>query len=337
MGDFASALLRGGIGKFGRFVDPGLLEASYQRQNAHVALDFDNAQGLAWFIDRIPTERFGHTVMHGGSIMGHHSAFVMSRDESVAVLAVTNSARGAGVIQKLAADALALALEVKTGRPAPELPEPKTLAQAEIVDGAVLDRWAGHYSTFLGDVELVRGDGELSCELFNRPFFVRPHEDGTMGLWTKFWGLLDVQPDGIGRLRVALLDVSGHTVVVDETPFGRRFMGAKYTPVVASPEWRKRIGRYLVENDPKAFRFIKGFDIHLGSAGQLMARPIAPMPIEGLPPSTALRPIDASSAVVEGLGRNRGVWFVFDERGGLDVSGLTLKRTSDRDPTQPAE
>ena len=152
MGRFASAILRGGVGARGRFIGQASLLASYQRQNADVELDLDLEMGLAWMINPLPEKLFGPNVGHGGTGLGYHSAFALLTDVGVAALVATNSQNGEGKLNAVLKRALALAREVKTGQPTPEL-HIEPVRKADTADETELRRSVGHYATLMGSVD----------------------------------------------------------------------------------------------------------------------------------------------------------------------------------------
>lgn len=330
MGRFATAIIRGGEGRRGRFIDRELLESSFVRQNVGVPLDFDLKQALAWRLDARPVETFGRSIQHGGGILSHHSAFVILRDHELGALVATNSERGAQVVQQLAWQALSLAIEVKTGKPPPPGPMPLPVHEMDDPTEDMFEGWTGHFATVLGDVTVERRDEqELSLEVFQRRLFLRPVEEGGMGLWEKLFGLWDIQPKTMKLQRISLQNVAGRQAVVQESPFGRQLLGIAYTPLPADERWAERVGFYRHPQRPRDHYFLHGLEILLAPEGHLLLRPIVDLPIGGPPPSSALHPVDSEWAVTEGLGRNKSAWIRIDEEGLLHFNGLTMRLNPD--------
>lgn len=325
MGRFATAILRGGVGQRGRFVEHASLLASYRRQNAHVALDFDNEMGLTWFVNHLPQDRFGFNVSHGGAILSHHTAFAALPDVGVAALVATNSQRGAGETGRIMVEALALGREVKTGHPGGWVRPLEPVRQARGIDEAELHRWVGHYATPGGSLHVTRDGDQLTFLAGDRRLFLKPLIDGKMGMWADLWGVLDIQPGNMNVMRISLLDVAGRRVGVVEVPRGYRYMGVAYEPSKATAPWKKRVGVYLAEPDPDSFRFAEGVRLFL-QGEQLMVQPLLVGEASGVPPSAALHIVDDHSAVSEGLGRNQGVWLTADAKGVLHLAGLHLHK-----------
>ncbi len=322
MAGFATGVLRGGVGEGGRFISKAQLSRSMKAQNAGVALDFGQEQGLAWFVNPLARRWYGPSLAHGGGLPHHFSAFFLLPQSKLGVVAVTNCQRGHGVVQRLALRALELALEGKTGAPVEVDHSPNEVPFSDEPDDAELDSWAGHYATPFGDVTLLRSDDHLEAELAGRKMFVRPLADGTMGLSTEWLGLFEVRPDQLAAMRFALEQVEGQTIVVGVGADGRRRpFASKYEPVPAPPIWRKRVGTYVYQPGPNEDPVLRGLELYVGTSGALMARSLPTEVAPELPESFALRPVEDGSMVVEGLGRTHATRLTVDERGDLHVSG----------------
>jgi CubicO group peptidase (beta-lactamase class C family) len=326
MGRFATAMLAHGQGVVGRVVDPSLLQASLLRQDGDIPLAFDAKQALTWRIDALPVETFGHSAQHGGGVLSHHSAFVLLTDHRLGVALVTNSERGAGVVNQLARRALALAIEVKTGR-APRPTTPPVVEERAEFDPGELERWIGSYATPFGDMRVRRDDEQLYFHAFGRRMELKPLAGGGAGIFTDFLGLWDVQPEAFATVRVSLVSVGPRTVVVQTGPGGRRqLIGEKYMPVKATGPWPRRVGVYRLLPRAGDFQFLSGMDLYLGAEGQLAMRPRLTIPLDTVPGSAMLHPVTDTDAVTEGLGRNRGVRISFDGEDTFQMSGLVFQR-----------
>lgn len=325
MGRFATAILAGGQGARGLVVSPLALRASFERQNGDVPLAFDSKQALTWFKDTRSVKTFGHSVQHGGGLPGYHSAFVLLTDHELGVAVATNSDAGAGVVQHLAWRALALAIEVKTGRE-PVPPAPKRVQPRAAFPPREMQRWPGFYTTPFGDIEVRGEDDELRVQAFGRSLELKPLEGGGVGIFADFLGLWDVQPDPFAELRFSRLDVGSRKIVVQDDRAGKRLLAVAYQPVKASGSWLDRLGFYRLEAREGDWQFLRGVELHLGAAGQLALRPHFLQRVETAPESASLRPVSNDVAVSEGLGRNRGVRVSFDAFGKLHMNGLVFRR-----------
>jgi CubicO group peptidase (beta-lactamase class C family) len=322
MGQVASAILRGGVGTHGRFIEADVLAKSFEVQNQNVALDFDAETGLAWFLNPMPTRWFGKNAAHGGGLPHHYSAFMLLPDSQLAVVAATNSQRGAGAVQQLAQRALELALEAKTGMPLDIDRAPLDIPESDSPEEAVLNAWKGSYATPVGDLELRREGDHLEAEVFGRTLLLRPLEDGTMGLWAEWLGLFEVRPDELAGPRFALETVRGQRVVVRIDVLGRRALFAtKYDPVAAPAAWRSRVGVYTYQAGPDEQPILEGFRLYIGKTGALMAQPLPARHAPEPPVSFALRPLPDGSMAVEGLGRTHGTRLSIDEGNVLNIGG----------------
>jgi hypothetical protein len=334
MGRFASAVLADGRGLRGQVVDPEQLHASFERQNGHVALAFDAQQALTWFRDARSADVYGPSVQHGGGLPGHHSAFVLLTGHGLGVAVSTNSDRGAAIVNHLAWRALSLAIEADTGkephpRPASQVEAKETFAPGE------RQRWIGVYSTPLGDLDVRSEDDALYVQALGRRLELKPLVGGGVGVFAEFLGLWDIQPDAFAELRFSALDVGSREVVVVDHRARRQLLAVEYEPVKATGPWRDRVGFYRIVHRAGDFEFLSGVELHLGTSGQLALRPVLRAQVEGVPGSTALRPLDDHQAVTEGLGRNHGVRIAFDAAENLHMSGLAFRRVPVDDFPKP--
>jgi CubicO group peptidase (beta-lactamase class C family) len=307
MGRFATALLRDGQGAQGPLLHPASLHLSYQRQNQDVALDFDQAQGLAWFIDALPRRSFGRSVQHGGAILSDHTAFALLPDAKLAVLVATNSETGGGAVHEILPEAMALALEVKRGkRTLPHSPPPQ-VQRAGHVDERELDRWVGHYASPIGGTEVTRDGNALAVQIGGRRFLLKQLADGSFGAWVELAGFFDFQPSELATLRVSLASVGGREVVVVHGGGGKRYVGVKFRPTRVSAPWRARVGEYRLVPRRGDYSFLAGIRLSLTPNGQLMAQPLLPKSTGDVPPVSPLREQSPNAVVSEGFGRNLGV------------------------------
>lgn len=323
MGLFASAVLRGGVGARGRFIENASLLASYQRQNAHVALDFDLECGLGWMVNPLPVAVFGKNVGHGGMVPGSHTSFALLTDIGVAALVATNSESGSGKLNVILKRALALAREVKTGQRTAEL-HIQPMQRADVVDEDELRKSIGHYTTLLGSVALTRDDDQLTFLLGEQRMFLKPLVDGGWGVWAELWGLVDLQPGSMSKMRITIEEIDGRKVAVGYKPGGRLLLGVAYQPSQATPPWKKRLGTYRVVTRPGDYNEIVDIRIYTADNGQLMAEPT--LRSSKMPLSVALRVIDPGTAISEGLGRNQGMRVTADAQGDLHLAGLRFRR-----------
>jgi len=147
-----------------------------------------------------------------------------------------------------------------------------------------------------------------------------------MGLWTKFAGVVNVRPKGLGDQRYELFQLGSRKVVAGDPGEGFRYLALAYDPEPAPEIWRKRLGYYgLIARDGD-FQFIQGLVLHLGNHGQLSYAPVPVMLSGSIPPGAALHVIDDQQAVVEGLGRNKSASLSFDEAGRLHLAGMVFRK-----------
>jgi hypothetical protein len=241
----------------------------------------------------------------------------------VAAFVATNSQNGDGKLNAILKLALALAREVKTGQPTPEL-HIEPVQKAATADETELLRSVGHYATVMGDVELSRDDDQLAFLLGDRHMRLKPLVDGAWGVWAELWGLIDLQPGSMSKSRVRFEQIRGRRAVVADTPRGSRFLvGIAYEPTRVTAAWKKRVGMYRVVAPSYDYNLIESIRLYVADSGQLMAEPT--IKLSKMPVSFALRVLDDHTVVSEGIGRNLGMRMTADENGDLYLAGLRFR------------
>jgi len=333
MAQFGRIMLNHGQTALGPLVSRRSFDAALTRQNENVALDFDLQQGLAWFINRRPIERVGPTVEHGGSIAGHHSAFLLSLKHGYGVVAVTNSDQGAPAVQQVALAALELFLKhtqrqsSRSSGASPAMRATRSPA-APATSPLELAQWEGYYTSPLGPAELyVRGD-RLQTEAFGQKLRLKPTADGSLEIFLHTWAFFDLQPKQIAPLRLRLLHVEERDVIAADTPRGRERLALRFQPRPASETWRRRVGTYIHKYPSGEFPLVPGVRLILDEHHSLFAQVVDHPSAHVSGPGQPLYIIDEQSAVGQGLGRNQATELRFDEAGRLNLMGLWFTRVT---------
>jgi CubicO group peptidase (beta-lactamase class C family) len=84
-------------------------------QNAELPLTFNSYIGLGWMMSGIEVPGGGPVASHGGSLPDSHSMLAMLPQHKLGVVVLTNSATAHASVSRIAAEALRLMLEAKTG------------------------------------------------------------------------------------------------------------------------------------------------------------------------------------------------------------------------------
>jgi CubicO group peptidase (beta-lactamase class C family) len=322
MGAFMQMVLKSGQGPKTKVLDEKRLKEMWQRQNGDVPLDFDLEMGLAWFLAREHAPSSGLMVEHGGATVYHRSAMKLLPDHGLGVVVVTNSAEGQ--TDKLAMDALFLALETKTGilRPSPPAASPteSTFTAAE------LDALAGAYDTQLGFLRLTRDDDELVTQVVGEKFVLRPTKAKTFQIAVKLFGFFPFQPESLERVELSFEEVAGKRVIVAKQDGKRAFFGTREEPPPLDDVWRARLGAYTIANGADDILLFDAFELK-DDQGALV---ITMKPTdEKVRIAYALAPVDGTRATIVGLGRNRGQSIYVVEQDGREAlrwSGYVLAR-----------
>lgn len=323
MGKMASALLRGGDGA----VNPDLLQQSMTRQNADIALDHNWEMGLTWFLNRQDTANLGASAEHGGNTLYHHSSFALLTDQKIGVFVATNDAKASSKTSKVAALALALALEAKEGRRIPEPKKMKVHDEASGADPKNLTQIAGEWSTVMGAIKIEQPSPTATVGNFDavgESFEIAELEGGRFGLWVKLLGLIPLRPGGLGQLEIWPETYKGLDLLMVNQKGMIGVFGVRRPKQEVNGAWIARKGRYLPSDDTADhYNFIEEVEIDVDEQGRVLLRMSA---IDSPTLTRSLLTVSATEAVTVGLGRGQSQWVrVIDDKH-LDFSGLRLVR-----------
>ena len=124
---FVRMVLAGGKAGDRQIITPDTLAEMLRPQNAGVPLDLDFRVGLGWMLGGlgdIDLRDSGPVAYHAGATPLFHGQMIVLPERSLGVVVLANSDTSGPVVRKVAAEALKLALEAKTGRRPPEREKP---------------------------------------------------------------------------------------------------------------------------------------------------------------------------------------------------------------------
>lgn len=295
-------------------------------QDGNGTFDLHQEVGLAWRLDQRIGEKAGIVANHDGGTMMFYSGFLTLPDQKLAVVVFANSNTAQGVIDEISNEALALALESKTGikRKTPVTPESRLPTLSED-----LERLPGAWSTPMGVAHIYPRGSRLKFEVSGTKLDLLRREDGYYHLQYKLLGLFPVNMGNIGRAGIGYRKIAGRDLLVlhvNSKPV--MVVAERIEPQPLSTAWRERLGTYEVTN--------AAGDIILQSVelayddGLLIAKLNVEMKPGGKEVFTeALRVVSDTDAVIAGLGRNKGDTIRITEVDGekiLSFSGFLLRR-----------
>lgn len=327
MSRFLEMVFAGGRSGEQQILKPQTLAEMLRPQNADVPLDFDLRVGLGWMLSGpggIDIRNAGPVAQHGGATLMFHSYLIALPEQKLGVVVLANSASAGAVVGKVAAEALKLALEAKTGirQPPPEQPvaAPPLTTQAR-------QAYVGYYATPLGLAKVTDTLGQLRAEAMGKTFRLEPRADGEVGLEYRVLGLFPVRLGDLDRVTLRRASVAGHDVLVARSNGVDLLAGEKIAPEPLSQEWLGRLGDYEIVN--AGDDAVLPDQIRLRSEDGLLVAEYSFAAHPGILARLALAPVSPVAAVIQGLGRGKGETIQVATADGeerLLVSGLELKR-----------
>lgn len=314
-----------------QLIRPETLAEMLRPQNTQVELDLDFRIGLAWFFDESDIGNAGPVVGHGGGTLAHISQLVLLPEHKLGVVVLTNSASAGGLVRKVAAEALKLALEAKAGIKQPDQPTETAGAGGQLPRKA-LHAYAGDYATDFGVVHITPKSGTLEAKIAGEEgsFQLVPRADGLLGVRRKLFGLVPVSLGELDRVGFSLATVAGHEIVKASRKGRETLAGERIQPVPMPQSWRQRLGAYEVVNGGDDILKVLGARLYqqqglLLLEGEFCFGPHTPVEKQTL----AIAPQSDREAVICGLGRGLGETIRVVEVDGaeeLQYSGYILKR-----------
>lgn len=233
----------------GRFSDRQLLSHASVRemlriQNAGFPLTFNAYVGLGWMLSGIDVPGGGPVASHGGSLPDSHSMMAMLPDHNLGVVVLSNSATSHASVSRIAAEALRLLLEAKTGiRPPPTVVTP---ARERAPTRQELSVFNGHFDTLVGLSKISTESGQIDVEAVGHHFRLVPHEDGLFSIKYKLFGLIPVHVGAFDDIRLSMANIDGRQIVVGRIGSESVVFGEKLKPAAIPDTFLQRIGHYEI-------------------------------------------------------------------------------------------
>ena len=239
----------------------------FREQNAGVPLDFDFRVGIGWMLSTFGAS----TIRDAGPVAHHAGATALFRSQmyvlpahKLGVVVLANSGSAAGVVDRVATEALALALQAKTGirQPPPRRPD----APPGAPDDAALAAFPGDYTTLAGFVHVERRGTSLRATAMGRTFQLvpavgspPPNDAGGAGPLRLDYVLLGIlHPDlgAIGAVGLIRRDVGSHELLLALADGRAMLVGERLGLPAHRAEWRTRLGSYEIVDLGDDHRFV---------------------------------------------------------------------------------
>ncbi len=325
---FMEMVFAGGMAHERRVIGRETLAEMLRPQNAAVPLDHDFRTGLGWVLSgmsHLAIKNAGPVAHHSGMTLYHRSFLIILPDHKLGVAVLANSATAQGVVSRVAAAALKLALEAKTGIKQPGRRDPPPSAGA--LSPGALEGYAGLYATMAGVVPVtVKGD-QLRAAIMGRELRLTPRADGLLKVGYKLLGLFPISLGdfdfiGLGRATLAGRDILKMRLDEQEVLIGERLK-----PLPIPHKWLERLGEYECVNAGDDTVLFKRLRLRQ-DRGFLIVDYEMPHFVKGTI-SLALQPLSETEAIICGLSRGMGETICAVRTDGqeqLQYSGYLLRK-----------
>lgn len=258
MSRFISMVLAQGKVGHRRLLQPQTVAQMLTPQNADVPLDTGFHVGLGWMLSTLGTSTFqgaGPVAHHSGATVVFRAQTYLLPEHRLGVVVLSNSSNAQDVVDRIANETLALALEAKTGLRQPKVDHPVP-AEAEW-PAQELEAHVGDYATVAGHVRVLRKGQRLQAQAFGRRFDLVPRQDGQLGLRYAWLGLLPIDLGELGAIGVSRQRIAGRDLLVAQIGAQQLVAGQRVEPAADLSQWRERLGAYEIENLGDDHSFMK--------------------------------------------------------------------------------
>lgn len=313
-------------GRYGdrQIIKPESLREMYRVQNAHIPMDFDFKIGLGWMLGSVDVPRGGTVASHGGTTLNYHTLMVVLPEHKLGVVVLSNSTTAQGAVEKIAAETLKLALEVKHGIAQP-VAQKKELKSVPLTV-ADIRAYEGYFDTLIGLVKVSGKDDELYAELMGQKLELMPREAQQFGVRFKLFGFIPLKIGVLEELSLSLHRIDGHDVLAMKSNGQTKLIGEKIVPVAIPQQMLDYVGEYEIMNGydgplPDTVR-VQHEDGMLIGAFTFPQKP-------GFVFRAAFRPVADDELVLEGLGAGKGETLHLKRMGDelhISYSGLDMRK-----------
>ena len=293
-------------------------------QNAKFPLSFHQYVGLGWMLSGIDVPGGGLVANHGGSLPDSHSMMAMLPDHKLGVIVLSNSATSHVAVSKIAAEALRLMLEAKTG--IRQDPKPVKMAAERPPTAHELKQFDGYFDTMVGLAKLHTDDGQIDVDAVGHHFRLVPHEDGLFTIKYKVFGMLPVRVGAFEDIHLSMVETDGKQIIVGRIGGESLIFGEKLKRTPIPPAFLERLGNYEIVGkidgpspDSLLLKEDDGLlvgEAHFPEVPDLLLR-------------IAFRPVSDNEVVTAGLGTGRGDTLratTLGDEEQLRFSGLQLRK-----------
>ena len=284
-----------------QILSPASVHEMLRVQNRNLPLTFQQYVGLGWMMSGVEVPGGGPVASHGGSLPDSHSMLAMLPEHKLGVVVLSNSATSAVSASRIAAEALRLMLETKTGikQPPPAVaqsPEHKPTAEE-------LRLFNGYFDTLVGLAKVSTASGRIDADAVGHHFQLVPHDDGLFTLKYKVFGLVPVDVGAFEDIRLSIATIDGRQILVGRIGGESLLFGQKLKPTHIPESFLQRIGQYEIVDKSDG---PTPDSILLKEDGGILVGEIRFPEKPELLLRIGFLPISDSEAITAGLGSGRG-------------------------------
>lgn len=328
MSRFMSMVFADGTSGNHRLLKAETVAEMLRPQNTAVPLDFNFHVGLGWMLStvgRSTIENAGIVAHHAGATILFRSQMYLLPEHKLGVVVLANSSTAQQVVDRVATEALSLALEAKTGIRQPER------SKVQQADGplpvADVQGYVGDYATLAGFARIYSDGKGLRTRVAGHDIDLVRRSDGLFGLDYALLGIFHIDLGTLGDIGFSRRNVAGRELMVARAGSQEMLVGQRIEPPANLGAWRQRLGDYEITNLDADHKFVDR--IRLTEARGFLLVEFTMTEALGQPQRITLMPLSNSEGrllgpLSDGGETIRSVMVDGEER--LALSGYLLKR-----------
>jgi len=211
--------------------------------NIDVPSDLDFQVGLTWWIVNLQDLSGEFIVGHGGDLPPYHALVIMLPDRDISVFAMVNSVEGVGSfsLTQIVTEAVRTFLDEEAQQTIPVAPD-----QSPIVEMPATLRSAliGYYASPVGLSEIKESGNKLKVFTFNKWFDAYYHEDNSLTLGYKLFGIFPIDMPVFEEISISLEELGNKPAINLRIQDILISPAVKIEPGSIDPAWISRIGNY---------------------------------------------------------------------------------------------
>lgn len=311
-----------------RVLQPNTVAEMLRPQNMDVPLDLNFHVGLGWMLSSLGSQ----PIPHAGPIAHHAGATHLFRSQIYAlpkhklgVVVLANSSEATQVVDLIAREALAVALDARKGS---ALWSTSSIGQKSDFIAVDLTQFPGIYTTIAGVVRVTPKDDALQAELSGIKFKLMPRADGLLGLSYSLFGLIDIDLGPLLKMGFSRRVVSGREILVARDGDQEMLIGERLPAPPPAGAWLQRQGDYQIINQAGDWGFSKRIHLLMHDGYLFVDVTLT----EGQVVRVALQPLSDEEARLTGPLADRGERLKVarvDGKETLLISGYQLQRLID--------